>query len=517
MNFAEIKKLFSAVVFIAITLFFYEFGLCESASIADAERILKETWMNVYLLGEKIGYLHEIKKETKYHNKPAFFYAQELVTQINRFGIIFYSVQTSEIYLEKNTFLPIYFQYVENLPGSFRRVKGEVNYNKLFLDLQVGETVTKQTIKWNESIYLDKSVDEIILKDGIIPGKEYKFTIYSPELIDYLDLTVTISSTETVIIDDNLYEGIKIITNCTKAPELSTISWITKEGDLLKMEFANLMTLTKTTKEGALSLDEKLEITQLCKVPTENKLPSKINSSDLIQMRIQVIHADLDPTKIIPEDTRQKWELTQKAELKAIKSGVLTVKSMSKKEMAELEKQACPLPIKSSDQSMLSFLESNPYVQAQDSEIVSTAKKIVGEQKNSFTAATILCDWVYNYLEKKDFSVGFASAKETLLSKQGDCTEHALLLAALARSLGIPTKIIPGLVYTEDGFYYHMWTEVFVGKWIPIDPALGQTQVDATHIKLGETALNEETFLVQQLLRHLNKLRLKIINYELIN
>jgi transglutaminase-like putative cysteine protease len=49
--------------------------------------------------------------------------------------------------------------------------------------------------------------------------------------------------------------------------------------------------------------------------------------------------------------------------------------------------------------------------------------------------------------------------------------------AALARSLGIPTRVVNGIVYSDDyaGFYYHTWAESLLDSgWIAIDPTFGR-------------------------------------------
>ena len=95
----------------------------------------------------------------------------------------------------------------------------------------------------------------------------------------------------------------------------------------------------------------------------------------------------------------------------------------------------------------------------------------------------------------KKLGVGFATALETARQKAGDCTEHAVLAAALARAAGIPSRVVIGMAYADafcglggKQFLYHMWTEVYVGEWLPIDPALGAH--DATHIALGRSNLD---------------------------
>jgi hypothetical protein len=59
-----------------------------------------------------------------------------------------------------------------------------------------------------------------------------------------------------------------------------------------------------------------------------------------------------------------------------------------------------------------------------------------------------------------------------------------------------------GLLYVDKfkGFGPHMWNEVLVnGRWVAIDSAFNQSEVDATHIKLAESSLDGvapfETFL----------------------
>jgi transglutaminase-like putative cysteine protease len=69
---------------------------------------------------------------------------------------------------------------------------------------------------------------------------------------------------------------------------------------------------------------------------------------------------------------------------------------------------------------------------------------------------------------------GFDLASQVASHKEGDCTEHAVLLAALARSIGIPARVAIGtLIAREDGSlgaFGHAWTEVYRdGAWRLLD------------------------------------------------
>ena len=57
-----------------------------------------------------------------------------------------------------------------------------------------------------------------------------------------------------------------------------------------------------------------------------------------------------------------------------------------------------------------------------------------------------------------------------------------MLTTALARAAGIPAHPVAGLLQHDGRFYMHTWTEVYVGRWIPVDAMLGQFPADASHL-----------------------------------
>jgi transglutaminase-like putative cysteine protease len=103
--------------------------------------------------------------------------------------------------------------------------------------------------------------------------------------------------------------------------------------------------------------------------------------------------------------------------------------------------------------------------------------------------------YVYKELKKKNFSTALASAAEVAKSLEGDCTEHACLLAAMLRVEKIPSRVAVGLVYAErfGAFGGHMWTEAWLdGKWVPLDATLGKGGIGAGHIKLADSSFADE-------------------------
>ncbi|MBI5133414.1 MAG: transglutaminase domain-containing protein, partial [Thaumarchaeota archaeon] len=97
-----------------------------------------------------------------------------------------------------------------------------------------------------------------------------------------------------------------------------------------------------------------------------------------------------------------------------------------------------------------------------------------------------LAIWVHNYITYDISLVGETKdASWVLKNKKGVCVEYATLFTAMSRSLGIPTKFVNGYSYSQfNNWLGHQWTEVYVGKWIPVDPTwLEVGHLDATHVE----------------------------------
>jgi len=96
--------------------------------------------------------------------------------------------------------------------------------------------------------------------------------------------------------------------------------------------------------------------------------------------------------------------------------------------------------------------------------------------------ATKFLNWVNQNIQKRPV-LSVPNALETLRNRVGDCNEHAVLLAGLARASGIPAEVEAGLVYQNGRFYYHAWNVLHLGRWITADAVMGQFPTDVTHIR----------------------------------
>ncbi len=161
------------------------------------------------------------------------------------------------------------------------------------------------------------------------------------------------------------------------------------------------------------------------------------------------------------------------------------------------------------DQEAAEFRKPSAMIGSDDAKVVELTDGVVKklDRASDVARAEAMRQFVYTYINKKSFDVGFASAAETARTRCGDCTEHAVLLCAMLRANKIPARCVSGLVYADgiakDGsgaMGYHMWTQAMVEdqregnpagmKWIDLDAALSATQrIDATHLAIRTLGL----------------------------
>jgi hypothetical protein len=103
-------------------------------------------------------------------------------------------------------------------------------------------------------------------------------------------------------------------------------------------------------------------------------------------------------------------------------------------------------------------------------------------------------------LPSKNLASPFASAAEAAEARGGDCSEHAVLLAALLRETGIPARVASGLVYADrfagerNVWAWHVWTQALLPepdgtlRWRDLDATL-PVPYHAAHICVAVGAL----------------------------
>ena len=132
-------------------------------------------------------------------------------------------------------------------------------------------------------------------------------------------------------------------------------------------------------------------------------------------------------------------------------------------------------------------LEPTQWLESADPQLARRARGLIKDSDDAATRMRRLTDFVRGHMGSEIDMLGYGTALEALRSRRGDCTEFAVLLAALGRASGVPTRIAIGRVYARhfEGYRHvfvpHAWVQAWTGKgWESFDAAIGT--FDSTHL-----------------------------------
>ena len=182
-----------------------------------------------------------------------------------------------------------------------------------------------------------------------------------------------------------------------------------------------------------------------------------------------------------------------------------TVKKHGKDEVElELSDQPNEIPQEAETPSE-EYLAGSSLIETDHAGMQEQVDSLVSSLSDDMEQLRVLQQFVYDHVEEKNYSKAMASALETFESRAGDCTEHACLLAAMARQTGLPTRLVVGLLAVPDGgltrCHFHMWNEVYLqGQWISVDATRPAEKTKwSRYIKIADSSLadgNGQEFLL---------------------
>lgn len=158
-----------------------------------------------------------------------------------------------------------------------------------------------------------------------------------------------------------------------------------------------------------------------------------------------------------------------------------------------------PQPILPGEGSDPEFLGQSAMINPGDEIILKLREEVLQSVPRSSTPlerAEAMRAFVFDYIEEKNLSTAFASASEVARTRIGDCSEHGVLLAAMLRADGIPSRVVHGLVFVpgfgkkkQGAFGWHMWTQAMIdGSWVDVDATL-PVRFSGGHITTGTSSL----------------------------
>ena len=413
-----------------------------------------EQWMGVYHQDQKIGYTYSsltpageqfIFSETSLLRLTVLDTAQTVRTSMR--GHLGRDFALHDVDFELSS-------GVGNLQAS-----AVVDGKQLRLKLRTGEDVSEQVLPLDQPLYLPAPLRASLSAGPMQPGREMEALVFDPTALKNDRMRITIVGHEPVPHATSDADAWRIT---EEFRGLQTTAWIDATGAVLREEGPMGFVLVRQSAEQATTVDwatqTALDVVASAAVPVAQPIA---DPRQRMTLKVRLSGIELDNVPSDQEQVRDGGVVT------LTRSGLSTLRSYE-------------LPYAGDDH--LEEMTATAFLQSDHPRIRATARAAIGEERDAVRAASRLNDWVYGSLRKVP-TISIPNALQVLDMGEGDCNEHAVLLAALARAVGIPTRVVAGAVYLDGVFLYHAWCEVWVGQWVSIDPAFHQFPADATHIK----------------------------------
>lgn len=336
---------------------------------------------------------------------------------------------------------------------------------KLELTLLIGGREVKRRRDWPEGALMPYGLEQLAKAKGFDPGTTYEAKVFDTDTFQALTSTTKVGEVEQI----DIFETKRTVAKTTQilatpVGQMSMTTYVDPETHKPVLAVIPMMgmTLKMFACDKTFALSEVEQVGDLL-TTLAIQLPAAIDPRSktltyIIEQEGQGVRIDFART-----DT-QTWKIEDN-------TFVVTATARNFPEGGML-------PYAGDDADAKHYLKPSNYVQSDDPAIKALAVQAVGDAKTPAEAARNIETFVSEYISEKSFGVAYASASEVAKSREGDCSEHAVLTAALCRAAGIPAQVVTGVVYAdrwgemENVMLPHAWNQVYVdGKWVPLDAA----------------------------------------------
>ncbi len=501
-------------------------------SLAFTQDKLEDHWYSLLLEGKTVGFLHQ----TTWRSAEGLIRSEiEQTMEIHRFGVPFSMTQT-DVWIEDKSGALVSVSSELDMNGSGRRVEARPEEEVLRVRIHRGAEVDELLLPFEDEprgLYtIDREIAAGILDSSGTGQLEYR--LFSPETMKIEGFRLRVLGTgELADSLGRIHRGILVEERSTGLPGVVTTEVYDGEARFLYSK----------TPVGL-----ELEILRLEQDPgaeapaSEQGLPGSGEPAqevaavfDVASLTVPVIglgDVSLGSTQsltllfrgpgvaILHEAVRSAEE--DLASIKEAGDAALRIVSTHEDDRGEVdelvleltnrpaEAQRVDCPPESLPPEVKGYLDGGFHLDLKDPRLAELLERCRQAEEGGLAAARddfpagggsaagsgagsqrgidVLCleRLVDRYIVNKSLAYGFAGLEEVLSKRAGDCTEHALLLVALLRKAGLPSRIAYGLILTEFGFIGHAWVELYTERrWRWLDPSFPGGRPYGLKIRLG--------------------------------
>lgn len=446
---------------------------------AEREAETEHRWFRIHFQDQPAGWVHEVTR------RDGERITSEAITHLAiKRGRATIEVETTMRFVETADGEPIEMATTQKLPGQESRKHVRFTDDGHIVTITQGGREHREKRPPFEDDWLPPAAASRYIERQLERGAEtIRFRTLDPTIqLRPFEATLEVLGSERIELPSGEVEAIKRRVTMSNLPGVSPIEYVDEDGRMLKTTFTfgtfrmEMVAVDRALAQGKIEAPEIL-------------LDSLVNPDFSLvrprELRRAAFRLSVDDGRFpdLPETAVQRVERVDES------TAIVRIDlDRPGDEPAEAKTEA-------------PGIRHTPMIDGEDPRIVDLAERAAGEAEGDDPAARAeaMRRFVHGYMREVNLTVAMASASEVARQRRGDCTEHAVLLAALLKADGTPARVASGLIYARrfagqrDVFGYHMWTQAWLdGRWVDLDPTLPpETPFDATHITLSTSHLDD--------------------------
>ncbi len=355
------------------------------------------------------------------------------------------------------------FEFTLKEEKEYRKINGKIDGNDLILLIESTDKREARKLTINKDIFFDLTYIPSIVNEKPVKDQIFKVSVFDPLEIMIKDIDIKIAEISPIKAGLNVGGIYRLLADDKEI-------WANENGIIIKEEVPHegryyLHLKAFREKESDFLF---LDYTELLYFKSDKVIPSE---SKLLKVKIKGI-------KIDPEIYRDSDVIPD--------NDILTIKAT---DIEEIKKVKHILPFK--DDKLNIYLLPTKWISSDYGPLKDTG--LIYARSNNYDALKLteyLNSYLFNLIvTSPQFFIH--SSKDILESLKGEAIERALMFATYARAAGLPTRLTGGVVYIKGYFYPHVWNEVWLGKWVPVDSTIYEFPAKITHIPLFKDKLED--------------------------
>jgi hypothetical protein len=468
------------------SLYFQNAGAPPAAPLAYrlSELPFSQYWTGIVFNGEKIGFTHFAIRpvpgaEKRYEVRAEASFVLRFLGIEKQIALKARDLIDEELGL-------LEFDYDYRIDGSELIQSGRRDGPHLHITVVNAGKAAERTLAVPSNLHPSSVIALYPVLHGLRPGAEYGYTVYDGQTQTVADVTQQVTGYE----KSQFFEGTAYKLE-TRLHGQSTTTWIDGQGrPVFELALRGVMISALEEEERAKryitlgALNRKEALIEFSVIRPETPLVAPRRAA---RMTVEMTGVN----RLAPAGHAQQCRQTAP------------------------DRQVCEIGARIAAEPAApgkKYLSASMTVQSRDPGIRAAALAASPEGLPAMERIAGLVTWLDRNIEKVPVDV--FSALDAFQQKKAECQGHAYLYTAMARAIGIPTRVVNGLAYSEQlqGFLFHSWAESLVdGGWVAVDPTFGQSVADATHIKLLE---GEALADLLPLIDWVGKLKIRVLALE---